>query len=113
MPLSPAAAAAPAVLPAGTPNTSNLVSSEGIAGEVGGGWRRGRATYYGGPASFTDAYTSRGLGSFGVLEYGSCGYTDTPERLAFPRVSGVPCRTVSPCRGHYSSLVAEFGPFGQ
>lgn len=41
------------------------------------GWVRFRATYYGGPDFLSEAYDPvRGNGSFGILSYGSCGYTN-------------------------------------
>lgn len=38
------------------------------------GWVQGRATFFGAPQYFSDAYAVRGEGSFGDLLYGSCGY---------------------------------------
>ncbi|KAI8470025.1 MAG: hypothetical protein J3K34DRAFT_521703 [Monoraphidium minutum] len=41
---------------------------------------------YGGPSYFTDAFdAARGLGSFGILEQGSCGFTNSDGSLPFPR----------------------------
>jgi hypothetical protein len=34
----------------------------------------GRATFFGGPTSFTNAFLDRGEGAFGDLLYGSCGF---------------------------------------
>lgn len=48
------------------------------------GWIRGRTTYYGGPDLLALAYDpSRGNGSFGILTYGSCGYTNSDGTLPF------------------------------
>lgn len=49
-------------------------------------WIQGRATYYGAPQSFAAVFDPvRGQGSFGVLEYGSCGFTNSDGTLPFPR----------------------------
>ncbi len=43
-----------------------------------GGWRQGRATFYGGPESFLQNFDDRGPPpeyGFGSAVYGSCGYT--------------------------------------
>ncbi|KXZ56876.1 hypothetical protein GPECTOR_1g790 [Gonium pectorale] len=49
------------------------------------GWVRGRTTYYGGPDYLSAAYDpARGNGSFGILTYGSCGYTNSDGTLPFP-----------------------------
>lgn len=43
-------------------------------------WRCHCYRYYGAPLSVTQAYEpSRGEGAFGILAYGACGYTNTPE----------------------------------
>ncbi|KAF6253155.1 hypothetical protein COO60DRAFT_1643399 [Scenedesmus sp. NREL 46B-D3] len=58
----------------------------GDAGGGGGDWKTGRVTYYGAPGSVAAAYDpSRGEGSFGILAYGSCGYTNDGGALPFPR----------------------------
>ena len=45
-----------------------------------------KKTYYGAPASFARVYDpSRGEGSFSILSYGSCGYTNRDGALPFPR----------------------------
>ena len=42
---------------------------------------------YGGPSSLSATYDgARGQGSFGILPYGSCGYTNGDGSLAFPKV---------------------------
>ncbi|KAL6758139.1 hypothetical protein V8C86DRAFT_3025649 [Haematococcus lacustris] len=44
-----------------------------------GGWIEGRATYYGAPEAVERAYDpTRGAGSFGILAFGACGYTNLP-----------------------------------
>jgi hypothetical protein len=48
-----------------------------IAGQSGG-WRQGRATFYGGPVRFLQNFPDRGPPpeyGFGSAVYGSCGYT--------------------------------------
>lgn len=53
---------------------------------VDDGWKLGRATYYGAPESFSATFDPiRGKGSFGVLAYGSCGFTDTSGNVPFPK----------------------------
>ncbi|KAK9806098.1 hypothetical protein WJX72_001303 [[Myrmecia] bisecta] len=54
------------------------------------GWRDGRATFFGGPASFTDAYLGRWVGAFGDVIYGSCGYFETREGVPQPEVQDIP-----------------------
>ncbi|KAK9807705.1 hypothetical protein WJX72_006675 [[Myrmecia] bisecta] len=56
-------------------NTGRL--SDGVAGKAG--WREARATFFGGPDSFTNFFLSRGKGAFGDALYGSCGYFETRE----------------------------------
>ncbi|WIA23970.1 hypothetical protein OEZ85_013605 [Tetradesmus obliquus] len=69
----------------GTSTAGSTSGSDGGGGE-GGGWKRGRITYYGAPKSVAAAYDpSRGEGSFGILAYGSCGYTNEGGALPFPR----------------------------
>eukprot|EP00775_Hariotina_reticulata_P007574 gene7574-7777_t len=52
----------------------------------GGGWQRGRVTYFGAPEKIAAAYDpSRGKGSFGILAFGSCGYTNADGSLPFPK----------------------------
>lgn len=41
--------------------------------------------FYGGTESLVDAYKARGIESFGMIEYGSCGYTLSDGTLAYPR----------------------------
>lgn len=41
--------------------------------------------FYGGTESLVDAYKSRGIESFGIIEFGSCGYTLSDGTLAYPR----------------------------
>eukprot|EP00879_Flechtneria_rotunda_P010503 GHRR01010979.1.p1 GENE.GHRR01010979.1~~GHRR01010979.1.p1 ORF type:complete len:225 (+),score=48.71 GHRR01010979.1:210-884(+) len=48
-------------------------------------WRLGRATYYGAPESFAQTFDPvRGEGSFGILAYGSCGFTNSDGTIPFP-----------------------------
>ncbi|KAL6764674.1 hypothetical protein V8C86DRAFT_2468022 [Haematococcus lacustris] len=53
------------------------------------GWLEGRATYFGAPEAVSRAYDpARGEGSFGILAYGSCGYTNIGSSggtLPYPR----------------------------
>ena len=56
-----------------------------IQGETGG-WRQGRATFYGGPERFLQNFPDRGPPpeyGFGNAVFGSCGYTQQvrPPRL--------------------------------
>lgn len=48
-------------------------------------WIDGRATYYGASKTIADAYRKRGIGSFGIIEYGSCGFTNSNGVLPYPR----------------------------
>ncbi|GAX79409.1 hypothetical protein CEUSTIGMA_g6850.t1 [Chlamydomonas eustigma] len=49
-------------------------------------WKVGRATYYGGPSTLSNTYDpARGKGSFGILPYGSCGYTNSDGSMPFPK----------------------------
>ncbi|GBF89114.1 hypothetical protein Rsub_01831 [Raphidocelis subcapitata] len=58
------------------------------AEEAPAGWRIARATYYGAPERIARAYDpTRGEGSFGILAYGSCGYTNGDGSLPFPRAA--------------------------
>ena len=54
-----------------------------IQGESGG-WRQGRATFYGGPERFLQNFPDRGPPpeyGFGNAIFGSCGYTQQVCRL--------------------------------
>eukprot|EP00882_Tetradesmus_deserticola_P029331 GHRQ01032846.1.p1 GENE.GHRQ01032846.1~~GHRQ01032846.1.p1 ORF type:complete len:418 (+),score=138.10 GHRQ01032846.1:407-1660(+) len=45
---------------------------------LGQDWKLGRATYFGAPLEFSKTFDPyRGKGSFGILKFGSCGFTDT------------------------------------
>lgn len=49
-----------------------------------GGWRQGRATFYGGPERFLQNFNDRGPPpeyGFGSAVYGSCGYTQQVKPL--------------------------------
>ena len=43
------------------------------------GWFVGRATFFGAPSYWEDAFADRGAGAFGDLKYGSCGYFNKPQ----------------------------------
>lgn len=45
----------------------------------GDGWFDGRATFFGAPAEFANAFKDRGEGAFGDLLWGSCGYFNKPQ----------------------------------
>jgi hypothetical protein len=61
-------------------------TSDGSDASNDGGWRVARATYYGAPESFAKRFDpKRGEGSFGILAYGSCGYTNSGGGLPYPR----------------------------
>ena len=47
-------------------------------------------TDYGGPSTLSNTYDgARGQGSFGILAWGSCGYTNGDGSLAFAPVRGL------------------------
>ena len=51
-----------------------------------GVWISGRATFYGTSPQIESAYSGfRGNGSFGVIEDGACGFTNSDKSLPFPR----------------------------
>lgn len=52
-----------------------------------GGWIQGRATHYGADARLEAAHVACGEPpeQFGVIEHGSCGYTNSDDSLPFPR----------------------------
>ena len=84
-----------------------------IAGEAGG-WRQGRATFYGGPDRFLRLFSDRGAPpeyGFGDAVYGSCGYTQQVA-LTCPCVRRNPlvrrcaaCATAWPRHAHGSCAV--------
>ena len=71
-----------------------------IAGETGG-WRQGRATFYGGPERFLQNFADRGPPpeyGFGDAIFGSCGYTQqvraTQWKLQILLLLSCPCTAV-------------------
>lgn len=71
----------------------------------------GRATFYGGPPSFTNAFLVRGAGAYGDLLYGSCGFFQTrrnstaltEEDVPYPRdqVAALVCDPPYACTNVY------------
>lgn len=55
-----------------------------------------RATFFGAPEYFSDAYAVRGEGSFGDILYGSCGYFEQQGTLPV-RPTDVPCMMIGVC----------------
>eukprot|EP00879_Flechtneria_rotunda_P032789 GHRR01036138.1.p1 GENE.GHRR01036138.1~~GHRR01036138.1.p1 ORF type:complete len:183 (-),score=45.32 GHRR01036138.1:187-735(-) len=90
-----------ATLPGAAPpsTAADPPSSPAAAGSTGtsSGWRRGRVTYFGAPESFGLAYDpSRGAGSFGILAYGACGYTNAGGTLPYPQTEYSAAADASP-----------------
>lgn len=57
-----------------------------LASAAGQEWRVASSTYYGGPPSLGESFdAARGQGSFGILAYGACGYTNSDGSLVFPQ----------------------------
>ena len=83
------------------------------APEVGDGWRRGRATFFGGDERFLSNFPDRGPPpeyGFGNIRYGSCGYyqqaracTRPGARGSFDRCHTLPPRWV-PAAAAWSSM---------
>jgi hypothetical protein len=73
MPPATAAAVAAAVLLMGRATAYVQTPS------AGDGWFDGRATFFGAPSEFADAFKDRGEGAFGDLLWGSCGYFNKPQ----------------------------------
>ncbi|KAK9817073.1 hypothetical protein WJX72_009058 [[Myrmecia] bisecta] len=74
----------PFTLSRGTVPNDNYTGALAAGADGQAGWRNGRATFYDGPAYFTNAYISRGVGAFGTVIYGSCGYFETRDGAAEP-----------------------------
>jgi hypothetical protein len=56
-----------------------------------GGWRQGRASWYGTPQPYADYFAKTrpgGLDAFGITEWGGCGYTNSYDgvgEVVFPK----------------------------
>ena len=90
------AAALAALLCAG--RTDAQADAPLIQGESGG-WRQGRATFYGGPERFLQNFADRGPPpeyGFGDAIFGSCGYT---QQVRQPTAA-----LVTPLDRHYAAL---------
>jgi hypothetical protein len=74
-PATAALAAALATLAAATRSAHAYVQTP----SSGDGWFDGRATFFGAPAEFANAFKDRGEGAFGDLLWGSCGYFNKPQ----------------------------------
>lgn len=69
-------------------NTTTSVSPRRPKADVPlGDWIRGRATFYGADEKLDASRVACGepKGQFGIIEYGSCGYTNSDGSLPFPR----------------------------
>lgn len=53
-------------------------TAQAVAGTTGG-WRSGRATFFDAPAYWTDAFSTRGAGSYGDILYTACGLWSTRD----------------------------------
>eukprot|EP00775_Hariotina_reticulata_P000770 gene770-1081_t len=71
-----------------TYNTTVAISPKRpSADRAAGQWIPGRATFYGASAAFEAAHVACGepAGQYGVLEHGSCGYTNSDGSLVYPK----------------------------
>jgi cullin-associated NEDD8-dissociated protein 1 len=70
------------------PNTKVEVSpNRPNADRPAGAWIPGRATFYGATKAWEEGYAKAGKGEpgmWGVIEYGSCGYTESDGKLPYP-----------------------------
>lgn len=76
--------------------TVSISPKRSSAGVPLGGWISGRATYYGTDERWENIHTACGdpPGQYGVIEQGSCGYTNSDGTLAFaPDVYVAPADT--------------------
>ena len=100
-----AAATAALLLWCCAPGTADAQQQAGadaplVAGEAGG-WRQGRATFYGGPDRFLRLFSDRGAPpeyGFGDAVYGSCGYTQQVYPLTCPPACACTCTLASRLR---------------
>lgn len=65
-------AATPGLPSTQMPNTAFSADGAPRVPDSTGDWREGRATFYGAPRYFQEAFASRGPGGFGNINYGDC-----------------------------------------